>query len=150
MFNDACDFVLGGGFLFQDKSTEEFDEIKYSILLQLQDLGLVNMELGLTITLAFNDEGKYHLVHRDCILTIVSSEDLPNSLEVPAVRITPVGLELYQFVEARSNLDYQRCFASFLGELGYQLYRTDDFVVFPDGHAQFDESDMTLVDHSLE
>ena len=146
MFNDACNFILGGGFVFHDKLTETFDAIKYSSLLHLQDLGLVTTEVGLTIQLKVNDEGKYHLVHNDYILILRSSEESIRRLEIPSARVTPVGRELYQFVETKPNLDYLQCFAKFLDTLGYQLYRVDNIWRLHDGTTQYDDGDVMLID----
>ena len=150
MFKDACDFVLGGGFLFHSKVTEQFDAVKYSAMLQLQDVGLVNIEVGLTIQLDLNDDGKYHLLHKKYILIIISSEETRRRLDIPSVRVTPVGRELYQFVQTRPNLDYLQHFSKFLGSLGCQLYRVDDFRRLHDGTAQYNDTNMILIDSNLQ
>ena len=147
-FRDVCGFVLGEDWIFFDTSyTKDFDGLKYSNMLDLQDYGLVTLQsdLGTNIHLDANKSGFLPYQNQGACLWIRGDEKTPEILGVPAAALTTAGRDLFQIIECTPTWEYLQAFAKFLESKNCRVHYLAGGLQLPDGRMQYKEVDAILI-----
>ena len=136
MFGDICNFVIGLDFVFYD-SAKDFEALKYSKLLHLQDCSLINVGLALGKSLEWKGHKEYLSEHQGGALMITSGSERGGKLNIPAIRLTAPGTEISRFVPCTLNMRYLQAFSRFLQSKDCQLHYLENVVRLPDGRTRY-------------
>ena len=131
MFETICTFMMRNDFVFRAPSVNDIEGLSYSILLHLQDCGLVTVGPFLKLTLNFTIEGNIIIFGQTSTLLISSEEESPEPLEVPIFSVTAAGQELASIVSCSLSEDYLSSFATFLQGKNCKLYYLHNVVRNP-------------------
>ena len=144
MFSEACSFVLRERemylYLILREIPDEYDALRYTKLLHLQDCGLVTLNL----TGYSTDEDSEKFVYQSLLLQI-SRAKAHSRFETSVITLTTAGVELYRISEPRLRMDYLRSFAGILYSNNYQLSSAQIINQHPDGRLEY-RNEFTPID----
>ena len=120
MFSDACSFVFREGemYFILRGIPDEYDALRHTKLLHLQDCGLA--AIGPTAYKPSN-EAISELVYQSLLLQISRNAKAHSGLEISVSTLTTAGVELYRLSEPQLRMDYLRSFAGILRSHNHQL-----------------------------
>ena len=126
LFQDICDFVIDGDFVFHDKnSVDNFDDLKYNNLLHLQDCGLVNVGPSLVKRWQWSGQEEQEnivLSYQSGALAITRSQKANGTLEIPEILLTTAGRELFRIAQCTFQMGYLQALSKFLQSNNCQLF----------------------------
>lgn len=120
MFSDACSFVFREGemYFILQRIPDEYDALRHTKLLHLQDCGLIFIGPTAYHT---SDEATSKLVYQSLLLQISRNTKAHSRFEISISTLTTAGAELYRISEPQLRMDYLRVFAGILHSNKYQL-----------------------------
>ncbi len=137
MFRNICDFVTNARFIYYDHEVNTLDALSVDHLLHLQECGLVNIEHGLSNRFKWSSNEHFFLDYHTGLLWITEKRSHRGALDVPIVRLTSIGRELYRMSQHALHMEYLQAFARFLSSQGYQLDYLEGAKMSPDGTLQY-------------
>ena len=137
MFKGICDFVIMNDFIFYDDSMKNFEAVKYSNLLHLQDCGLVNVGPNLVKRFFWQDNQELLLTYHSSVLMVTGKPEAGESLQVPDILLTTAGKELFQLTQCALNMEYLQAFSKFLQSKDSQLFYLEGVASLPGGGLQY-------------
>ena len=143
-FRDMCDFVIGDDGLFYEETghpsdnKHNFEAISFANILHLQDCNLISVEPGLAIMIELEGLGEHTLGYQNDGLMIMNRRKSNVRINMPVVRLTSSGANLYSFVQCNAQMEYLRAFATFLNGLHCDLDYLKALVLNADGSVDFE------------
>ena len=146
LFRRMCVFVIRDDFLFfdgtsrQSDSTSRFQAISYENVLRLQDCNLISVEPGLVQSFELREGVQFILDYQSDGLMIKNRRKGNTTINIPMVRLTSSGVNLFRFVRRRPQMDYVRALAEFLNGNGCELHYLRSMKRISGGTVRFAES----------
>ncbi len=123
-FEDICDFVLDGEFVFAERKNSAYQELSVTNLLYLEEIGLVSHPPFIEWKIAVHEnDGPATVLYQDKVLIIKTKN--PNQdhyVSIPVFILTRPGKELYRIVNPEFRMEYLQSLARFLRSKDCQLF----------------------------
>lgn len=140
VFRAICDFTIAGAFVFYDDSVEGFEALNYSILLHLQDCGLINVGPSLVQKFKWGESKKILMNYHGGVLLVTGNSENDEALVIPDILLTTAGRELSRFVQCTLHMEYLQAFSNFLNSKNCQLAYLKRATPLPDGKLWYAKS----------